>query len=352
MGRDLSSFKVTDGSASGACGRRSVQSKVVGVAPGTVVQSAARVWCAYPPAPSAGRACPGGTGGVLDRGPALLPGCGLALGRACRPPGVDLRRVVHPSHGAARELDAVRVVEHAVADGVGVVGVADDGVPVGHGQLASDVGGGAFGAVLDDLGEVAAGLLRRPVADGASATALRPRPRRITQSGVSRFPGTTPAMRPPDRLGGRAARGPLASGTPSTRIRGAGRRTRGPRIRPGGAAPPPRRPVGWNPDGGAPVPTRPPAAGPAASGGLLPSGRRAAVRRVEIDAEDVREIAGEDVVPRRGVRQRHVADDQVIGVDVPQAERAARDGRRAGCRHRRARRPRACTSPPSRDSRK
>ena len=48
--------------------------------------------------------------------------------------------------------------------------------------------------------------------------------------------------------------------------------------------------------------------------------RRAAVRRVEIDAEDVREIAGEDVVPRRGVRQRHVADDQVIGVDVPQAE--------------------------------
>ena len=67
-------------------------------------------------------------------------------------------------------------------------------------------------------------------------------------------------------------------------------------------------------------PTRPPAAGPAASGGLLPSGRRAAVRRVEIDAEDVREIAGEDVVPRRGVRQRHVADDQVIGVDVPQAE--------------------------------
>ena len=56
-------------------------------------------------------------------------------------------------------------------------------------------------------------------------------------------------------------------------------------------------------------PTRPPAAGPAASGGLLPSGRRAAVRRVEIDAEDVREIAGEDVVPCRGVRQRHVAED-------------------------------------------
>ena len=36
--------------------------------------------------------------------------------------------------------------------------------------------------------------------------------------------------------------------------------------------------------------------------------------------EDVREIAGEDVVPGRGVRQRYVADDQVIAVDVPQAE--------------------------------
>ena len=62
------------------------------------------------------------------------------------------------------------------------------------------------------------------------------------KSGVSRLPGTAPAMRPPDRLGGRAARGPLPSGTPSTRIRGAGRRTRGPRIRPGGVAPPPGGP--------------------------------------------------------------------------------------------------------------
>ena len=94
-------------------------------------------------------------------------------------------------------------------------------------------------------------------------------------------------------------------------------------------------------------PTRPPAAGPAASGGPRPGGRRAAVRRIEIDAEDVREIAGEDVVPRRGVRQRHVAADQVFGVDVPQAAEQlgavvapAADAVRA------------CTSPPSRDSRK
>ena len=62
------------------------------------------------------------------------------------------------------------------------------------------------------------------------------------KSGVSRLPGTAPARRPPDRLGGRAAREPLPSGTASTRIRGAGRRTRGPRIRPGGVAPPPGGP--------------------------------------------------------------------------------------------------------------
>ena len=40
-------------------------------------------------------------------------------------------------------------------NGVGLVGVAIDGVPVRDGQLAGDEGRGAFGAVLDDLGEVA-----------------------------------------------------------------------------------------------------------------------------------------------------------------------------------------------------
>ena len=49
----------------------------------------------------------------------------------------------------------MRVVEQAVADGVGLVGVADDGVPVTRGQLAGDERRGTFGAVLDDLGEVA-----------------------------------------------------------------------------------------------------------------------------------------------------------------------------------------------------
>ena len=60
--------------------------------------------------------------------------------------------------------------EQAVADGVGLVGVADDGVPVGCGQLAGDEGGGTLGPVLNDLGEVAPlGVAERrehPVVDG------------------------------------------------------------------------------------------------------------------------------------------------------------------------------------------
>ena len=64
----------------------------------------------------------------------------------------------------------MRVVEQAVADGVGLVGVADDGVPIGHGQLTGDEGRGAFGPVLDDLGEVAPlGVAQRcdhPIVDG------------------------------------------------------------------------------------------------------------------------------------------------------------------------------------------
>ena len=64
----------------------------------------------------------------------------------------------------------MRVVEQAVADGVGLVGVADDGVPIGHGQLTGDEGRGAFGPVFDDLGEVAPlGVAQRcdhPIVDG------------------------------------------------------------------------------------------------------------------------------------------------------------------------------------------
>ena len=44
---------------------------------------------------------------------------------------------------------------HDAPDGVGLIGVADDGVPVGHRQLAGDQRRGALGAVLDHLGQVA-----------------------------------------------------------------------------------------------------------------------------------------------------------------------------------------------------
>ena len=96
-------------------------------------------------------------------------------------------------------------------------------------------------------------------------------------------------------------------------------------------------------------PTRPPAAGPAASGGPLPGGGprrcppgRGRCRRCPRDRR-----RGRRPPPRRpatpcrrrpGLRRRR-----------PAGGRAARDARRAGCRRRRARRPRACTSPPSRE---
>ena len=63
-----------------------------------------------------------------------------ALGCSCRLRRAGLQGAVRPSHGATLQLDTVSVVEQAVADGVGLVGVADDGVPVGDGQLTGDEG--------------------------------------------------------------------------------------------------------------------------------------------------------------------------------------------------------------------
>ena len=135
---------------------------------------------------------PGGVGGAAPRGVPLsrsrsigrprrdwrragpglasLRGCRPALGCSCRLRRAGLRGAVRPSHRATLQLDTVCVVEQAVADGVGLVGVADDGVPVGDGQLTGDEGRGAFGPVLDDLGEVAPlGVAQRcdhPIVDG------------------------------------------------------------------------------------------------------------------------------------------------------------------------------------------
>jgi len=60
--------------------------------------------------------------------------------------GAPLRRTL--------QLEAVGVVQQAVADGVGEVGVADAGVPVLRQELAGDEGGGTLSAVFDDFDQV------------------------------------------------------------------------------------------------------------------------------------------------------------------------------------------------------
>ena len=106
----------------------------------TPVHSAASVSCAFsmPPARSIGR--PRRDWRRAGPGLASLPGCRPALGCSSRLRRAGLRGAVCPSHRAALQLDTVCVVGQAVADGVGLVGVADDGVPVGDGQLTGDEG--------------------------------------------------------------------------------------------------------------------------------------------------------------------------------------------------------------------
>jgi hypothetical protein len=64
----------------------------------------------------------------------------------------------------------VGVVEEAVADGVGLGRVADAGVPLLGWELGGDEGGGALGAVLDDLDQVSPLAVsergEEPVVDG------------------------------------------------------------------------------------------------------------------------------------------------------------------------------------------
>ena len=62
------------------------------------------------------------------------------------------------------------VVEQAVADRVGLVGISDSGVPALDGDLAGDECRGALGALLDHLDQVSSfGVAQRreqPVIDG------------------------------------------------------------------------------------------------------------------------------------------------------------------------------------------
>ena len=70
----------------------------------------------------------------------------------------SLRFGLGASHGLADEIDAVGVVDEPIEDGVGVGGVADEGVPVGDGDLAGDEGGFAAVTVFEDFQQVVPGL--------------------------------------------------------------------------------------------------------------------------------------------------------------------------------------------------
>src|SRR5262249_56094265 len=109
------------------------------------------------------------------------------------------------------ELDAVGVVEQAVADGVGEVGIPDGSVPVLRGDLTGDEGGGALGAVLDDLDQVSTFVVAQgseePIVDreqvesreageGTFVGSVAPgHPELLEQSGPA--PGTRPLPPPP-----------------------------------------------------------------------------------------------------------------------------------------------------------
>src|SRR5262245_60488038 len=89
--------------------------------------------------------------------------------RSCSPVGAvfgleggvpaDRAGALRASSRLAAELDAVRVLEQPVQDGVGHGGFPERFVPVGDGQLAGDDGGAQLRSVLDDLEQVG-GLVR------------------------------------------------------------------------------------------------------------------------------------------------------------------------------------------------
>jgi len=54
-------------------------------------------------------------------------------------------------------LEPVGVVDQPVEHGIGIGGVADQGMPLIHGELAGDDGGTAAVAILEDLQEIMAG---------------------------------------------------------------------------------------------------------------------------------------------------------------------------------------------------
>src|SRR3972149_3124416 len=62
--------------------------------------------------------------------------------------GLRLRRSLGAADGGPLQLDAVRVVQQAIADRVGLVGIPDDAVPVLDRRLAGDEGRASLAAIL------------------------------------------------------------------------------------------------------------------------------------------------------------------------------------------------------------
>lgn len=89
------------------------------------------------------------------------------------------------SHAFSVELKAVSVVNEAVQDRITERGIADDVVPVRHGDLAGDDCGSAAMAIVEDLQEVA--TLRRiedrqaPVVEDKELNA----PERLEQAAIA-----------------------------------------------------------------------------------------------------------------------------------------------------------------------
>ena len=94
-------------------------------------------------------------------------------------PSAVVRRVVLVASSGPD--DAVRVVEQAVADGVGLVGVTDDGVPVGHRQLAGDQLE-ARSARSSKRSRAGVTHRREPIVDGEQVELCQPTPQRVGPS--------------------------------------------------------------------------------------------------------------------------------------------------------------------------
>jgi hypothetical protein len=62
-----------------------------------------------------------------------------------------------PAQAFASEIEPMGIVDQAIEHGVGIGGVADEGMPLVHGELAGDDGGSTTVAIFEDLQQIVAG---------------------------------------------------------------------------------------------------------------------------------------------------------------------------------------------------